>query len=104
MAEKTRKQSEKGLAEKQWNARCVAVTLLNECYYRENQTGNTADNTRSYADMLQSAPSHLSAVLADKAAFVKYRPSFVSYCKAVFILLKAAFRHKMPKVFVVIGW
>lgn len=98
------KNPKKELAEKHWNARCVAVTLLNECYYRENQTGNTADNTRNYADMLQSAPLHLSAVLADKTAFVKYRPSFVSYCKAAFILLKTAFSHKMPKGFVVIGW
>lgn len=104
MAKKTQKRSEKELSDRQWNAHCVAVSLLNECYYRENQTGNAADNPRNYADMLQSAPSHLSAVLADKASFVEYRPSFVSYCKAVLVLLKTAFSHKMPKGFVIIGW
>lgn len=104
MERNLKKKHQKELTNRQWNARCVSTTLLNECYYRENQPGNTTDNPSNYADMLQSAPSHLPAVLADKAAFVEYSPSFVGYCKAMLILLKAAFGHKEPKRFIVIGW
>lgn len=85
-------------------AHCLAVSLLNECYYRENQACNPADNPRNYADMLQHAPSHLPAVLAEKAAFVDYRPSFVGYCKAILVLLKTALIHKKRNRFIVIGW
>lgn len=95
---------EKKAADRQWAARCVAVALLNECYYRENQSGHSADNPRDYSDMLKSAPTHLSAVLSDKAALIEYRPAFPGYCKAIFALLKAALCHKKPKRFIIIGW
>ncbi|MBD5296527.1 MAG: hypothetical protein HDS21_00380 [Bacteroides sp.] len=74
-----------------YNARAVAVTLLNECQYRANKSGNPGNDSDNNADPFQNPVSYLAPVLAEKAAFVEFRPSFVGYCKAALILLKIAF-------------
>ena len=91
-------------ATKDYNARAVAVTLLNECQYRANESGNPGNDSDNNTDPFQNPVSHLAPVLAEKAAFVEFRPSFVGYCKAALVLLKIAFGNKKRKDFVIIGW
>ena len=91
-------------ATKDYKARAVTVTLLNECQYRANKSGKPGDDSDNNADPFQNPVSYLAPVLAEKASFVEFRPSFVGYCKAALILIKIAFRYKKRKDFVIIGW
>lgn len=58
-------------ATRDYNARAVAVTLLNECQYRANKSGNTGNDSDNNPDPFQHTVSHLAPVLAEKAAFVE---------------------------------
>lgn len=85
-------------------AQCLALSLLQECDYRQNKSGSPENNPADNSGTFKTSPPVLASILAEKSAFIDYSPSFVGYCKAVLVLVKAAFSHKKPKRFVVIGW